>query len=43
MVVSQNKGAPNRPQNSIILVMGTPQKVPLMLENPHMRGGMEMM
>ena len=34
MVVSQNKGAQYRPQNIIVLIMGTPKIVPLILGNP---------
>ena len=37
MVVSQNKGAQYRPQNIIVLIMGTPKMVPLILGNPHIR------
>ena len=36
MVVSQNKGTQYRPQNTIVLIMGTPKKVPLILGNTHM-------
>ena len=38
MVVSPNKGTP-RPQNTIILTMGTPKKVPL-LGNPQIKPDM---
>ena len=34
MVVSQNRGPQCRPQNTIILIIGTPKKVPLILGNP---------
>ena len=36
MVVSQIGGPQYRPQNTIILIMGTPKMVPLILGNPHM-------
>ena len=37
MVVSQNQGTPIfRPQYIIVLIIGTPKKVPLILGNPHM-------
>ena len=35
MVVSQNEGAQYRPQNTIVLIIWTPKKVPLILGNPH--------
>ena len=35
MVVSLKRGPQYRPQNTIILIMGTPNKVPLILGNPH--------
>ena len=35
MVVSQNKGTQYRPQYTIVLIIGTPKKVPLILGNPH--------
>ena len=35
MVISQNKGTQYGAQDTIILIMGTPQKVPLLLGNPH--------
>ena len=35
MVVSQNKGTPIGPQNITILIIGTLQKVPLILGNYH--------
>ena len=34
MVVSLNRGPPYRPHNSTVLTMGTPKKVPLILEPP---------
>ena len=35
IVVSLNRGYPNiDPQNTIILIIGTPKKVPLILGNP---------
>ena len=34
MVVSQNKGTQYRPQNTIVLIIGTPKMVPLILGNP---------
>ena len=34
--VSQNRAPQYRPQNIIILIIGTPKKVPLILGNPHM-------
>ena len=36
MVVSLNRGPQYKPQNAIILIMGTPKIVPLILGNPHM-------
>ena len=36
LVVSLNKGTQYRPQNTIILIMGTPKKVPLILGNYHL-------
>ena len=40
LVVSQSEGTPNRPHRTIVLVMGTPKKVPLVLGKPHFsRGG----
>ena len=35
MVVSQNMGSQYRPQNTIVLILGPPNKVPLILGNPH--------
>ena len=35
MVVSLNRGPQYRPQNTIILIIGTPKKVPLILGNRH--------
>ena len=36
MVVSQNRGTQKqRPQNTIVLIIGTPKKVPLLLGNPY--------
>ena len=37
VVVSQNKGTPDRPQYIIVLNIGNPKKVPLILGNPHVR------
>ena len=34
MVVSQNRGPQYGPQNTILLIMGTPRKVSLILGNP---------
>ena len=34
VVVSQKRGPQYRPQNTIILIIGTPKKVPLILGNP---------
>ena len=34
MVVSQNKGTQYRPPNTTVLVMGTPDKVPLISGKP---------
>ena len=34
MVVSQNRGPQFRPQNTIVLIIGTPKMVPLILGNP---------
>ena len=34
MVVPKIRGPQYRPQNTIILIMGTPKKVPLILGNP---------
>ena len=40
MVVSQNRGDPNiDPQYTIVLIMGTPNRVPLISGNPHMGNG----
>ena len=36
MVVSQSKGTQYGPQNTIVLIIWTPKKVPLILGNPHM-------
>ena len=36
LVVSQNKGTPKKTTNTIVLVMGTPKKVPLILGDPHL-------
>ena len=36
MVVSLNRGSQNKPPNTIILIIGTPKRVPLLLGNPHM-------
>ena len=40
MVLSQNRGPQYRPQNTIVLIIGIPKKVPLILGNPQisMRG-----
>ena len=38
MVDFQNRGTPIQTQNTIVLIMGTPKKVPLFLGNPHMQG-----
>ena len=35
MVVSLNRGPPYKPQNTIILILGTPKKVFLILGKPH--------
>ena len=35
MVVFLNRGPQYEPQNTIVLIMGTPKKVPLILGNPH--------
>ena len=35
-VVSQNRGPQYRPQNTIVLIIGTPKMVPLILGNPHL-------
>ena len=35
MVISQNKGPQYRLQNTRILIIGTPKRVPLILGNPH--------
>ena len=35
MVFSQNRGTQHGPPNTIILIMGSPKKVPLILGNPH--------
>ena len=37
MVFAPNKRTQYRSQNTIIPIMGTPQKVPLILGNPHMQ------
>ena len=37
MVVSQNKGPQYKPQNTIVLLIGTPKMVPLILGNSHIR------
>ena len=34
MVVSLNRGPQYRPQNATVLIIGTPNKVPLILGNP---------
>ena len=34
MVISQNRGPQYRPQNTMILIIGTPKMVPLILGNP---------
>ena len=34
VVVSQNKGPSYKPQNTLVLVIGTPKMVPLILGNP---------
>ena len=36
LVVSQNRGPQYRPQNIIILIIGTPKKVPIILVNFHL-------
>ena len=36
LVVSGNKGTQYRPQNTIVLIIGTPKKVPIILGNPHL-------
>ena len=36
MVVSQNKRTQYGPKNTIVLIIWTPKKVPLILGNPHM-------
>ena len=36
-VVFQNRGTPCVPQNTLIFIMGTPKRVPLILGNPHVR------
>ena len=35
IIVSLNKGPQYRPQYTIILIIGTPKRVPLILGNPH--------
>ena len=37
MVVSQNWGPQYRPQITIVLIIGTPTKVPLILGNPYIK------
>ena len=41
MVVSQNEGTQYRPQNIIVLIIGTPKMVPLILGNLHITGIIE--
>ena len=36
LAVSQIKGTQHRPQNIILLIMETPKKAPLIVENLHM-------
>ena len=37
LVLSLNRGGPQyRPQNTTVLIMGTPKMVPLILVNPHL-------
>ena len=38
LVVSQNRGPQYSPQNTIVLIMGTPKMVPLILGNPQFLG-----
>ena len=35
MVVSQNKGTQYGPQNTIVLILGTPKRVPAEVQVPH--------
>ena len=37
MVISQNRGPQYRPKNTTVLIIGTPNKVPLILGNPYIR------
>ena len=36
LAVSQKRGPQYRPQNTIVLIMGTPKRVPLILGNPQL-------
>ena len=41
MVVSQNRGPQYEPHYTIVLIIGTPKKVPLILGNPHIQSRCE--
>ena len=41
MVISKNRGNQYRPQQILVLMLGTPRKLPLILGNPHIRLGGE--